>query len=171
MGKGKVNRAHSYNPRAPKSWYQKTSGRIGIAVVVLFLGFWLYSSVSLKIQRKKYLPKHVKPLKTKVASGVTKDVMQEGDGVQAKIGDSVRINFKIKSPDGTLLEETNSDEPFTFQVGRNVFQGLSLAVASMKVGEKSKFVLSPEVIEGAIAERLKKGSQLLLEIELLEILP
>ena len=171
MGKGKVNRVHSYNPRTPKSWYQKTSGRIGIAVVVIFLGFWIYSSVSLKIQRKQYQPKHVKPLKTKVAKGVTKDVIVEGTGEQAKIGDTVKVQFVMKSPDGATLEANSEEDPFTFQIGNNVFEGFSLAAASMKVGEKAKFVLSPDVVSGGITQRLKKGSQLLLELELLEILP
>ena len=85
------------------------------------------------------------------------DIIVNGSGEEAKIGSTVKIHFELKSPNGGIIETTKESEPFRFQVGANVFEGLSLAVASMKVGEKSRFVMEPSVLGGAVVNALPKN--------------
>jgi FKBP-type peptidyl-prolyl cis-trans isomerase len=83
--------------------------------------------------------------------GMKVEIVKEGTGEGAKAGDLVTVNYT-----GTLLDGTKFDSslnegrtPFEFTLGQNrVIQGWELGVLGMKVGEKRKLTIPPELAYG-----------------------
>jgi peptidylprolyl isomerase len=83
--------------------------------------------------------------------GMKVEILQQGSGAAAKTGDLVTVNYT-----GTLLDGTKFDSslnpgrtPFQFTLGQNrVIQGWELGVLGMKVGEKRKLTIPPELAYG-----------------------
>uniref|UniRef100_A0A0E0JK69 peptidylprolyl isomerase n=1 Tax=Oryza punctata TaxID=4537 RepID=A0A0E0JK69_ORYPU len=65
----------------------------------------------------------------------------------------VQVHFTGKRLDGTLFTSTREDDlPLTFILGQeNVMQGFSMAISSMKAGEKAVFTI-PAELAGTISE-------------------
>lgn len=106
--------------------------------------------------------------------GMKVETLKQGTGEGAKIGDTVTVNYT-----GTLLDGTKFDSslnpgrtPFQFTLGQNrVIQGWELGVAGMKVGEKRKLTIPPELGYGAqgAGGLIPPNATLIFEIDLLGI--
>lgn len=105
--------------------------------------------------------------------GMKVEVLKEGTGEPAKAGDTVSVHYV-----GTLLDGTKFDssidrgEQFSFTLGENrVIQGWELGVSGMKVGEKRKLTIPPELAYGnqAVGGVIPANSKLIFEVELFEI--
>jgi len=105
--------------------------------------------------------------------GMKVEIVQQGTGEEAKAGDTVSVHYT-----GTLLDGTKFDssvdrgEPFSFTLGQNrVIQGWELGVAGMKVGEKRKLTIPPELAYGsqAVGGVIPANSTLQFDVELLKI--
>ncbi len=101
------------------------------------------------------------------------ETLQEGAGDVVKVGDTITVNYV-----GTLLDGTKFDssidrgQPFQFTPGQNsVIQGWELGVIGMKVGEKRKLTIPPELGYGAngAGEVIPPNATLIFEIDLLSI--
>jgi FKBP-type peptidyl-prolyl cis-trans isomerase len=157
-------------------WWRKhiVLSVIGSIIFLAAVGIFIYSSYSLKQEEKKRQP----PPPTKLGkikltkdNGVSKDILVVGTGEQAAYGKKVRINYNYSLADGKILDSTVGKEPFTFEVGGQVIEGLSIAVASMKVGEKARIVLSPKYGHHQSNDPIVSQAQLIFVVELVEILP
>ena len=103
---------------------------------------------------------------------VKKEIIREGTGPLAKKGQKVSVHYV-----GTLLDGTKFDssrdrkQPFVFTIGQGVIQGWSLGVATMKVGEISKFTIDYEYAYGerGFPPVIPAKATLVFEIELLKI--
>ena len=109
--------------------------------------------------------------------GVTKTILVEGTGEVAKSGDVVSMSYTGSLSDGTVFD-SNVDpkfghaEPFTFNLGAGqVIQGWDEGIIGMKIGEKSKLVISPSYAYGVngIPGVILPNSTLIFEVELLSI--
>ena len=91
--------------------------------------------------------------------GVKKKLLSLGSGDQPSNNNEIIISFT-----STIDNKTTKKENFRFSLGNNeVNSGLEIAVKSMKINEKSSFIISPEYSNN------KKNS--IYEIILLQILP
>lgn len=96
--------------------------------------------------------------------------LKQGSGEPAKTGDTVSVHYT-----GTLINGTKFDsrgQPFEFTLGQNrVIQGWELGVLGMKVGEKRKLTIPPELGYGdrAVGAVIPANSTLIFEVELLAI--
>jgi len=74
-------------------------------------------------------------------------VMQPGSGEAAvKSGDRIQVNYVGTFEDGSVFEASISPEkPYEIVVGESGVKGLDDGVIGMKVGEKRKIVVSPEL--------------------------
>ena len=105
--------------------------------------------------------------------GVKKEVLVEGAGPSPSRGTRVSVHYTGTLVDGTKFDSSRDrNKPFVFTIGQGVIEGWSLGVATMKVGEVSKFTLSYEYAYGkrGFPPVIPPEATLIFEIELLEIL-
>jgi peptidylprolyl isomerase len=109
------------------------------------------------------------------ASGLQYTELEAGDGPAPQPGDIVSIHIRGMLEDGTEFDSTYSrDEPIQFALGQGmVLPGWDEGIALMKVGEKARLVIPPELAFGEQGYRdlIPPDETLTFEVELLEILP
>lgn len=115
--------------------------------------------------------------KMQINQGVNAEVVGEGNGAEAKAGDTVVVNYTGMLEDGSVFDSNVLPEfghvtPFEFSLGAGqVIQGWDLGVAGMKVGEKRRLVIASEYAYGDYSPTpaIPAGSTLVFEVELLGI--
>ncbi|MCR4274839.1 MAG: FKBP-type peptidyl-prolyl cis-trans isomerase [Candidatus Campbellbacteria bacterium] len=105
--------------------------------------------------------------------GLTVEVLQEGSGQEAKAGDAVSVHYTGTLTDGTKFDSSvDRGVPFEFQLGvGQVIAGWDAGVAGMKIGEKRKLTIAPELGYGAQGAGgvIPPNATLLFDVELLAI--
>lgn len=104
--------------------------------------------------------------------GLGIEILQQGDGEEAKDGDNVSVHYTGTLFDGTKFDSSlDRGQPFKFTLGQGqVIQGWDLGVKGMKVGEKRKLTIAPELGYGdRDMGSIQPNSTLIFEVELLEI--
>jgi len=106
--------------------------------------------------------------------GMKVEILKEGTGEGAKARDNISVNYT-----GTLLDGTTFDSslnpgrtPFPYTLGQNqVIQGWELGLLGMKVGEKRKLTIPPELAYGADGRPpvIPQSATLIFEIDMLSI--
>ena len=104
--------------------------------------------------------------------GLDVEILEHGSGIGAKNGNKITVHYT-----GTLLDGTKFDssvdrgQPFQFGLGAGqVIQGWDLGVKGMKVGEKRKLTIAPELGYGDRGMgSIPPNSILIFEVELLGI--
>ena len=106
-------------------------------------------------------------------SGLEYEVLASGDGPAAAAGDTAVVHYT-----GWLTDDTKFDSsvdrgtPFEFQVGAgNVIQGWDEAVALMRVGDKWKLTIPPDLAYGnrGVGGVIPPGATLIFDVELLDL--
>ena len=103
--------------------------------------------------------------------GIKKKILEEGNGDNPSDGKIVIIQFTSKYNE-QIFDESKEDEPFSFVLGENkVIKGWEIALKSMKIGEKSHFIMTSEYTYGdkQVKEWIPPKSILNYEIKLLAI--
>ena len=105
--------------------------------------------------------------------GMKIDILTQGTGAEAKAGDTVTVNYVGTLQDGTKFDSSiDRGQPFQFTLGQgSVIQGWDLGVVGMKVGEKKKLTIPPELGYGAqgAGDVIPPNATLIFEIDLLKI--
>jgi len=101
------------------------------------------------------------------------ETLQEGSGDQVvKSGDTITVHYTGTLEDGTKFDSSvDRGEPFTFTIGSGqVIQGWEQGFSGMKVGEKRRLTIPPEMGYGdrAIGD-IPANSVLIFEVELISI--
>jgi FKBP-type peptidyl-prolyl cis-trans isomerase len=114
--------------------------------------------------------------KVKTASGLKYTIMQTGkaDARVAKNGDTVSVHYTGWLPDGKKFDSSlDRNQPFEFPLGQgHVIKGWDEGVAGMKIGEKRKLVIPPDLgygERGAGGGEIPPNSTLIFEVELLDL--
>jgi FKBP-type peptidyl-prolyl cis-trans isomerase len=115
-------------------------------------------------------PTQVGETKT-TTSGVKYETVKEGDGPEAKPGQSVTVHYTGTFEDGKVFDSSREKgEPFTFKLGNGeVIAGWDEAVAGMKVGERRKLTIPPELGYGTRGQppAIPPNATLIFDVELL----
>ena len=105
--------------------------------------------------------------------GMKVDIVQQGSGPEAKNSDRVTVHYTGTFQNGTVFDSSlRSGKPFQFTLGEGgVIKGWELGVAGMKVGEKRKLVIPPELGYGEMGYpgAIPPNTTLFFDIELLKI--
>ena len=133
-----------------------------VAVVAIGVALWVRSNTP----KETTLPQETLP------TLAVEDTL-EGKGVEAKIGDTVKMNYRGRLEDGTQFDSSyDRGEPFQFTIGQgSVIQGWEQGVPGMKVGGKRKLVIPPHLAYGAAGKgSIPPNATLTFEVELVEII-
>ena len=99
------------------------------------------------------------------------EVLNAGDGVEATPGQNVKVHYTGWLTDGTKFDSSvDRGDPFVFPLGAGrVIKGWDQGVAGMKVGEKRKLTIPPEMGYGArgAGAVIPPNAVLVFEVELL----
>jgi FKBP-type peptidyl-prolyl cis-trans isomerase FkpA len=109
------------------------------------------------------------PDAVKLENGIYVTTEKQGNGATPVQGDVVTVGYVGKFFDGNVFDESN---PFSFPVGvGRVIPGWDLALMSMKVGQKSTFIIPSALAygEGGAGATIPPFTPLVFDIELLEI--
>lgn len=140
-----------------------------IAVLLLIAAGLVFFFVFNKKQKNEPLPEET----NQMTELLKIETLKEGTGEAAKNGDFVSVHYT-----GTLLNGTKFDssidrgEPFSFVLGAGkVIAGWEQGILGMKVGEKRKLTIAPELAYGTAGAGaiIPPNATLIFEVELLEI--
>ncbi len=93
--------------------------------------------------------------------------MREGTGAHPGLADTVRIAYKGSLTDGTVFDRTQPGEPLTVPLEAAVMPCLTEGLRHMRVGAAQRLICPP--VRGFAHPRIKAGSTLIYDIELLEV--
>jgi len=101
------------------------------------------------------------------------EILQEGEGEETKTGDRITVDYMGMFENGEKFDSSiDRGQPFIFTLGQgSVIQGWELGVIGMKIGEKRKLTIPPELAYGdrGAGEIIPPNSTLIFEIDLLKI--
>jgi len=105
--------------------------------------------------------------------GMKVEILKEGTGEGAKSGDNIVVNYVGTLTDGTKFDSSiDRNQPFPYTLGQNmVIKGWELGLLGMKVGEKRKLTIPPELAYGsqAVGKIIPANATLVFEIDMLGI--
>ena len=108
-------------------------------------------------------------------SGLQIEKLVEGQGAAPKTGDRVVVHYTGWLQNGTKFDSSvDRREPFVFTIGRGqVIKGWDEGVATMRVGDKVRLTIPPELGYGARGAGgvIPGNATLIFEVELLEVRP
>lgn len=106
--------------------------------------------------------------------GMIVETLKQGEGEQAKGGDTVTVHYTGTLEDGTKFDSSlDRNQPFSFTLGANrVIKGWELGVSGMKAGEKRKLTIPSELGYGSTGTPggpIPPNATLIFEVELIGI--
>ena len=106
-------------------------------------------------------------------SGLQYVVIAEGDGAQPQAGQRVFVHYVGTLEDGTKFDSSRDrGRPFDFTIGQGqVIKGWDEGVGDMKVGDRRKLIIPPELGYGARGAGgvIPPNATLIFDVELLRI--
>jgi FKBP-type peptidyl-prolyl cis-trans isomerase len=106
-------------------------------------------------------------------SGLQIEKLVEGTGASPKTGDRVTVHYTGWLTNGTKFDSSvDRGQPFVFTIGRGqVIGGWDQGVATMKVGDKVRLTIPPELGYGARGAGgvIPPNATLIFEVELLGV--
>jgi len=113
---------------------------------------------------------------TTTESGLQHIVIEKGDGPAPQAGEIVSVHYRGMLEDGTEFENSyDQGQPVAFPLGQGmVIPGWEEGIALMKVGEKAKLIIPPDLAygeQGAGGGVIPPNATLIFEVELVSILP
>ncbi|KKU86295.1 MAG: Peptidyl-prolyl cis-trans isomerase [Parcubacteria group bacterium GW2011_GWA2_47_9] len=116
---------------------------------------------------------HTKPSNYEI-QGMKIAILKEGSGNAAENGDRVAVHYTGILTDGTKFDSSvDRGQPFSFVLGAGqVIRGWDLGVKYMKVGEKRRLTIPPELAYGSAGTPggpIPPNATLIFEVELLKI--
>lgn len=101
------------------------------------------------------------------------ETLNEGIGEGAKVGDNIAVHYTGTLENGTKFDSSlDRNEVFEYTLGQNrVIQGWEKGLLGMKVGEKRKLVIPPELAYGpnGVPPVIPPNATLNFEIEMMSI--
>ncbi len=109
----------------------------------------------------------------KTESGLRYKIIQQGDGKNAEKGKTVAVHYKGQLADGTVFDSSyKRNKPLEFPVGMgHVISGWDEGILKLKVGDKARFVIPPNLGYGerGAGGVIPPNAILVFDVELMEV--
>lgn len=154
---------------------KKSIAIIAIILIIIIAGIYFLFPKPVNNQPQNNQPTEEKKInpENNETKTVKIEILQEGSGEASKTGDLVTVHYTGTLENGTKFDSSlDRDAPFDFTLGQNkVIQGWELGVLGMKVGEKRKLTIPPELGYGSqgAGGLIPPNATLIFQIELLKI--
>lgn len=105
-------------------------------------------------------------------TGLRHEVLKNGVGEPAKVGQFAKVNYKVFLMDGTLCYSSEKDGAKEFKVGEDyVESGLHEGIQFMNVGCKMRFILPSYLAHGLTGDndKIPAMSSVVYEVELISL--
>jgi FKBP-type peptidyl-prolyl cis-trans isomerase len=108
-------------------------------------------------------------------AGLYYEILEPGTGEVAAGADRVDVLYELKLPDGTVVDSTawRGDQPLSLSTKPNsgMIEGFRIAVSAMRLGEKRRVAIPPELGYGArgVPGVIPEWSWLVFEIKVIAI--
>jgi len=109
-----------------------------------------------------------------MVEGVKVEILESGEGKGAKAGDLLTVDYISTLPDGKKVDSTyDRNRVFNFSLGeKKVIKGWDLGLLGMKVGEKRRLTVPPELaygVKGFPGAGIPENAALIFEVRLLRL--
>jgi len=105
--------------------------------------------------------------------GMKVEILKEGSGLEAKEGNTVTVDYVGTLENGIKFDSSlDRGIPFSLTLGQNsVIKGWELGLLGMRVGEKRKLIIPPDLAYGdnAVGNLIPAKSTLIFEVDMLDI--
>lgn len=149
-----------------------------IVIIILLIIFVFSFYFLLKKSKGNTFPENNQMKAMISESGENQDpkieVLKQGTGEEVKNGDAVSVHYTGTLENGTKFDSSlDRGTPFVFTLGAGqVIEGWDLGILGMKVGEKRKLVIPPELAYGETGTPggpIPPNATLIFEVELIDI--
>ena len=150
-------------------------GVIVILVIVAGVVLWVIYAGPSKSSPGQGLTSNGSPSNF-TTQGVKVEIERQGTGSEVISSNVVTVNYVGTLPNGTKFDSSyDRNQAFSFTVGTGqVIKGWDVGIIGMKVGEKRKLTIPPEMaygVQGFPAAGIPQNATLVFEVELLKISP
>lgn len=141
----------------------------GILAVAVLVGFLLLSLTNIKEVEEETSDIE----QTMNTNELIIEVLEEGNGAEAVNGKTVTVDYVGTLTDGTTFDSSiDRGQPFSFTLGvGEVIAGWDQGVAGMKIGEKRRLTIPPDLAYGdrGAGGVIPPGATLIFEVKLLGV--
>ncbi len=142
---------------------------LGILAVAVLVGFLLLSLTNIKEVEEETSDIE----QTMNTNELIIEVLEEGNGAEAVNGKTVTVDYVGTLTDGTTFDSSiERGQPFSFTLGvGEVIAGWDQGVAGMKIGEKRRLTIPPDLAYGdsGAGGVIPPGATLIFEVKLLGV--
>ena len=146
---------------------------IVVAIIILSIVYFFLRGINdPETQRMKQNNNQAQNATQDMTKNVGMEILEQGAGEEAKNGDGVSVHYTGWLTDGTKFDSSlDQGTPFVFTLGTGqVIRGWDIGVLGMKVGEKRKLTIPPELGYGSTGVGpIPPNATLVFEVELLGI--
>ena len=142
---------------------------IGVSVLLALAIYWFVSSQN-SMSSTPTAPSTNTPVAPTPVAGLKIETLTEGTGPGAVSGQTVSVDYTGMFTDGKVFDSSiPRGAPFTVHLGKGeVIKGWDLGIVGMKVGEKRRLTIAPELAYGAggFAGAIPPNSTLIFDVTL-----